>query len=212
MRRPPHTVVVAATVLCAGAPLCAAAQTARSGGQNAQATQQLQQLASERSALQAENTRLKQERDDLQKKLDAASAQGSALAKRAQTAEAASSRLAASNAASVEGAARSKTQMDELVGKFRETAQTLKTIEAERNALRQQVQTAERQITSCREDNAQLLSINKEVLVRLENTGFWSKLAASEPFTRLKRTQLENLAEEYRARATDLAEPPPPAQ
>jgi len=60
---------------------------------------------------------------------------------------------------------------------------------------------------TCRDHNAQLLRINEEVLVRLENTGFWTKLAADEPFTKLKRTELENIAMDYRQSARDLAEP-----
>jgi len=191
----------------------AVAQTTRSGGgqQNAQAMQQLQQLTAERAALQDENVRLKKELEDTRKKADSASAQEEALKRRAQSAEAASSRLAASTAANTESAARTRTQMDELVGKFRETAQTLKQVEAERNDLKQSAAAADRQLNTCRDHNAQLFSINEELLVRLENTGFFTKLAADEPFTRLKRTQLENLAGEYRARAAELKVMPPPA-
>lgn len=195
----------------------ALAQTVRSGGaqqQNAQAMQQMQQLAAERTALQAENTRLKQELEDVKKRADSARAQEEALKRRAQSAEAASSRLVASTAANTESAARTRAQMDELVARFRETALTLKQAEAERNELRQSAAAADQQLKTCRDHNAELLNINEEVLVRLENTGFWTKVAADEPFTKLKRTQLENLAVDYRARARELTEaaaaPPSP--
>jgi chromosome segregation ATPase len=197
-----------ALIVVACAP-AAVAQTTRSGGaqqQNAQAMQQLQQMTAERTALQAENARLKQELDDAKKKVDSASTQEEALKRRAQGAEAASSRLAASTAANTESAARTRAQMDELVARFRETAQTLKQVEAERNELRQAVATTERSYNTCRDHNVQLLNINEEMLVRLENTGFWTKLAADEPFTKLKRTQLENLSADYRARAQELKE------
>jgi chromosome segregation ATPase len=208
MQRRARPGVIAALLLAAfGLP--AAAQTTRSGGDTARAMQQMQQLASERTALQAENAKLKQQLDEAQKQLAAATAQQDTLTRRAQSAEAASSRLAASSAQNTESAARTREQLDELVAKFRETAQTLKQVESERSTLRQQAQAAERQLETCRDHNAQLLTINDEVLVRLENTGFWSKLAADEPFTRLKRTQLENLAVDYRQRAGELAEPTP---
>jgi chromosome segregation ATPase len=171
--------------------------------------QQLQQLAAERSALQAENAKLKQQLDEVQKKFDAAGAQQESLTRRAQNAEAASARLAAGSAQTNESAARTRAQMDEIVVRFRETAEALKAAETERAALRQQSQAAERLLATCREHNAELLVMNEEVLVRLENTGFWSRLAADEPFTRLKRTQLENLAGEYRQKAAELAEPVP---
>lgn len=199
--------VALALIAFTGAPV-AVAQTTRNAGdqQNAQAMQQLQQMTAERAALQSENARLKKELEDTKKKVDSASAQEDALKRRAQSAEAASSRLAAGAAANTESAERTRAQMDELVGKFRETAQTLKQVEAERNELKQSAGAAERQLKTCRDHNAELLTINEEVLVRLEHTGFWTKIAADEPFTRLKRTQLENLAGDYRARANELAE------
>jgi len=48
-----------------------------------------------------------------------------------------------------------------------------------------------------------LYKLNTEVLDRLEHQGLWSHLARSEPFTQLKRTQLENLVDDYKQRATD---------
>jgi chromosome segregation ATPase len=201
-------VLMAALLAAAGLGLPAAAQTTRSGGDTARAMQQMQQLASERTALQAENAKLKQQLDEAQKELAAATAQQDTLTRRAQNAEAASSRLGVSSAQNTESAARTREQLDQLVAKFRETAQRLKQVESERNALRQQAERAERQLETCRDHNAQLLTINEEVLVRLENTGFWNKLAADEPFTKLKRAQLENLATDYRQRAGDLREIP----
>jgi chromosome segregation ATPase len=192
------------------APWPATAQTTRSGGgDTARLQQQLQQLASERTALQSENARLKQQLDEAQQKLGSVTTQQAALERRAMGAEATAKRLAASSSAGADAAARSRAQMEELVEKFRETAQSLKAAEAERAELRQRLAGEGQQLARCRASNAELLQINEEVLVRLENTGFWTKLAADEPFTRLKRTQLENLAAEYRARAADLAVPDP---
>jgi chromosome segregation ATPase len=198
----------------AGNGAMVAAQTTRTGGADARAMQQLQQQTAELATMKSENARLKQQLDDLQKKLDAMTAQQGALARRAQAAESASSRIATSSSANSESAQRTRVQLEEVVGRFRETAQTLKEVETERNTLKQQAQATERQLATCRDDNAELIRINEEVLVRLENTGFWTKLAADEPFTQLKRTKLENLAEEYRSRAADLAvkSPPAPAQ
>lgn len=214
MRACSVTIAVSLSLLSLVISPAALAQATRSGGsqqQNAQALQQMQRLAAERAALQAENTRLKQELEAATKRAGTAGSQEEALKRRAQTAEATSTRLAASSAANAESAARMRTQMDDLVSKFRETAQTLKQAEAERNELRQSAAAAEQKLKTCHDHNAELLTINEEVLVRLENTGLWTKLAADEPFTRLKRTELENLADQYRARATELAVTPQPA-
>lgn len=201
-----RAVVLALSV--ALAPWPTTAQTTRStGGDTSRLQQQLQQLASERTALQSENARLKQQLDEAQQKLSSATAQQATLERRALGAETTAKRLAASGSTGVEEATRSRAQMEEVVEKFRETAQSLKTAETERAELRQRLAAEEQRLTTCRANNAELLQINEEMLVRLENTGFWTKLAADEPFTRLKRTQLENLAAEYRDRAADLAVP-----
>ncbi len=203
------TALIAAAALAGIAvPPMLAAQTTRSGGSpGAQAMQQLQQLANERASLQAENARLKQELEAARKLIDAATAKEAALTRRAQNAEATSSRLNASSAASTESAARTRAQLDELVAKFRETVHQLQGMENERNELRRRTESGGRELTTCRQHNAELLRINEDVLTRLENTGFWTKLAADEPFTRLKRTELENLAADYRDQAAEHAEP-----
>jgi hypothetical protein len=38
----------------------------------------------------------------------------------------------------------------------------------------------------------------------MENRGFWSSLTEREPFTQLKRVELENLVEDYKYRADEL--------
>jgi chromosome segregation ATPase len=186
----------------------ARAQTARSGSGN-EAARQMQQLAAERSQLQSENARLKQELDALRKQQETASSADSGLKQRAQASEANASRLMAANAATSDKLSRTEAQMETLVAKFRETAQALKDVETERNSLRSANEKTGRAYAACRDANGQLIEMNGEVLDRLEHTGFWTKAAADEPFTRLKRTELENLADEYRARATELTIAPP---
>lgn len=196
--------------LIAVAGLPAGAQTVRSGSENARAMQQIQQLTAERAALTAENERLKQQLEESRREASAGSkAEEQALARRARTAEENASRLLAARNAESEEAARTRGQLEELVGKFRETAGTLKEVEKQRDELRGRLASAEQGLETCRAHNAELLQMNEEVLVRLEQTGFWTKLAADEPFTRLKRTQLENLAADYRVRAGELAVPAP---
>ena len=60
------------------------AQTERSGNADARVMQQLQQLTSERAALQSENARLKQDLEKVRKDLDQASAGRKALENRAK--------------------------------------------------------------------------------------------------------------------------------
>jgi len=182
----------------------AAAQAARSGsGASAQLVQQLQQLASERTALQAENARMKKELAEVTKERDTLKNGRTALDQRAKASEAAIARSAQEKANAEGEIEKQKERMQELIAKFRETAQTLKEVETERTAFKQSLATQETELQACVAKNAALYQLNDEVLTRLESRGAFSRLASAEPFTKLKRTQLENLVDEYRYRADD---------
>ena len=214
-------VVTLACCLAMGAfATTARAQTARSGGGgNAQLVQQLQQLGSERTALQAENARIKKELAEMTRERDALQAGRAALDQRARVSESAVARSAQDRATAEDEAVKLKERMQELVAKFRETAQTLKDVEMERATFKQSLATRDTELTECINRNAALYKLNGEVLTRLEGQGMWSRLASAEPFTKLKRVELENLiedyeyrAEEHRAAVAPLSPPSPGSQ
>lgn len=180
------------------------AQTERSGNADARVAQQLQQLSAERAALQAENAKLKQELEQAHKDLQLASAGRAALESRAKSLEATANRGELSSKQAEEQLQRSRAQLEELIAKFRETAQALRDVESDRAALRSQLQLREREYGVCVDRNAGLYNLNTDLLDRMENRGFWSSLAESEPFTRIKRVQLENLIDGYKYRADEL--------
>jgi chromosome segregation ATPase len=182
----------------------AGAQTARpAGNASAQAMQQMQQLASERTQLQAENGKLKQELDDAKKKLKSLQSDKDSLSRKTQGSETALARLTASNETLNQNLTQQRTRMEELVAKFRETLTTLRDTETDRADVKSQLAARDRELHSCVDKNLALYQVNVEVLDKLEHQGFWSSLAKNEPFTRLKRTQIENLIDEYRGKADD---------
>lgn len=61
------------------------------------------------------------------------------------------------------------------------------------NALRNSKEALDR----CAGNNRELCSIAKEILGRYENKGFFTKVAEKEPFTQIKRVELEKLVQEY---------------
>ncbi len=190
----------------AGVTSLAAAQTQRAPAPaSAQQLQQMQQLASERTALQAENAKLKAELDKVQKERDALKAGQAGLESRQKAASQAAASRGADELARVQAELeREKGRQQELVARFRETANTLRDIEGERNTAKQALVVRDQELKACVQRNAQLYALNDEVIGRLEDDGFWKSLSRREPFTRLKRTQLENLADDFRARADDL--------
>jgi chromosome segregation ATPase len=204
-RTPSPVVAVVTGLLLAAFTTAASAQTARSGSSaNTQLVQQLQQLGSERTALQAENARMKKELADLTKERDTLKTGRAALEQRAKATEAAmvARTTRDKETADAEGE-KLKERMQELITKFRETAQTLKEVETERTTFKQSLATRDADLTACTNKNDALYKLNGEVLTRLEGDGVFSHLARAEPFTKLKRVQLENLVDDYKLRADD---------
>lgn len=182
----------------------AVAQTQRSGSPDARVAQQLQQLTSERAALQTENAALKAELEKLKKELSGAAAAKSSLETRNRALEASARGGAASQQQTAAELEQTRARLQELIGKFRETAQTLRDVETDRAAAKRSLEAGQRELKVCIDRNAELYNLNDEVLTKMETRGFWSAVAEREPFTRLKRVELENLIDEYKYRADEL--------
>jgi chromosome segregation ATPase len=214
MRSSLNLLIFAGLFATAGAmPICA--QTTRQGsGNNAQLTQQMQQLATERTRLQGENARMKRELDETRKERDALKDDKESSEKRLRNTEATALRASGDRRQLESELAQSRERLNELVTKFRETVATLREIESDRAVIQQRLEARTQDLGGCVDRNAQLYTMNAEILDRLENQGFWSSVARAEPFTRIKRNQLENLADDYRARAQEakVDSPPPAAQ
>jgi chaperonin cofactor prefoldin len=206
----PKPVLVCALVAVCGAIISttASAQVQRSGGSsgaaNAQLMMQYQQASTERTQLQADNAKLKKDLDDLKKQLDASN---KAVAASKAGVSHGSAQLAAAQAANDRGAkdlADAKSKMQELVGKFRETITQMRGIESERSQLQQQLAESKNAFDKCADRNYSLYQVDNEVLDRYAHEGVFSHVASAEPFTRIKRTEIDNLVLEYKERAEEL--------
>jgi chromosome segregation ATPase len=193
-----------ALVGCALLAGAAHGQTTRQGGdQIARMQAVVQQLASERATLQAEKTKLEARVAELEGKVKASEDKEKTFTAdlaRSQAAEQAAAHDREALNARVEQA-RSRT--DELVARFRETATTLQQTERERGELQQQLASSTSELETCSQRNVSLYEVGIEVLDRYESKGFWSVMRQKEPFTQLKRVEIENLADEYRQRLDD---------
>jgi chromosome segregation ATPase len=189
------------------------AQVERSGGgANAQLAAQFQQAVAERTQLQAENDKLKKDLDEAKKQLQAATTQLTAAKAGAGTTQAQLAAAQASSQSNAQALEQSRARLQELVDRYRDTATTLREVETERSHLQQQLAQSKTDFDVCAERNYQLFQVDGEVLDRYEHQGAFSYLARAEPFTRLERTRIENLVDEYRARAEELrVQKAPPA-
>jgi chaperonin cofactor prefoldin len=186
----------------------APAQVQRSGGgggaANAQLMMQYQQADAERTQLKSDNAKLKKDLDDLKKQLDAATKQAAASKAGVSRDSAQLAAAQAANDRSAKDLVDSKAKMQELVGKFRETITQMRGIESERSQLQQQLAESKTAFDRCAERNYSLYQVDNEVLDRYAHEGAFSHMASAEPFTRIKRTEIDNLVLEYKERAEEL--------
>jgi chromosome segregation ATPase len=204
MRHPSWvTAALAASIVSANAPLHA--QTQRSGGGEVQKfMQQYQQVAAEKTALQAQLAQSKKDLDAANAELAAVKKERDAAKAHVGVSPAAIAQANSAKEASERNLEQSKQRMTELVGRFRETATNLKEVEADRTKLRTELSDRNSAFDTCASDNVQLYEINRDILDRYEHVGLFTKVSAGEPFMKITRTRIENLADEYRQRVQEL--------
>jgi len=183
------------------------AQTQRSGSESQKIMQQYQQLAAEKTALQAQQAQAKKDLDAAQAELASTKKERDALKARAGGSAAQIAQLAQA-AAGKEAADKSLDQLkqktSELISRFREMAANLKEVEADRARLQGELKGSTVAFDKCTEDNLGLFEVNREILDRYEHVGLFTKVGSADPFTKITRARIENLVDEYRARALEL--------
>jgi chromosome segregation ATPase len=201
-----YVIAVSLALAAGAAPLLA--QTQRSGGGESQRImQQYQQLSAEKAALQAQLAQMKKDLDGAKSELADVKKERDALKGRAAGSAVAARQLAQVNAskeAAEKNLEASKQRTAELVDRFKETIGTLKSVESDRDQLRRSADELRTKYDKCAENNEQLYQISSTVLDRYAHVGFFTKAAATEPFTHLERTRMDNLIVETHERAEEL--------
>lgn len=177
------------------------------GDVSARMQQQVQQLAGERTALQSENARLKEQVAKLEKDATAFGTEKESLTRRAGAAETKASRAEAGQQSAGSRLEATESRLNEIVGKYRELAEQLRIVESERNDLARQAAANGQGLKVCAQKNVQLADIASEALDRYEKKGCFGALAQAEPFTGLKRAEVENAVEAYRQKIDGLEVP-----
>jgi chromosome segregation ATPase len=187
----------------------ATAQEARRAGTDSTARlqQQVQQLAGERTALQAENAKLKEQVARLEKDAKALATDKDSLSRRVGAAESKVSRAEAGQQSVSTRLEGTEARLNEVVDKYKELAGQLRKLEGERSELARQVAQDGQGLKICAQRNVQLAGIANEALDRYKNKGCFGALAQAEPFTGLKRVEVENAVEDYRQQVESLKLP-----
>ena len=93
------------------------------------------------------------------------------------------------------------------MAKFRELAGQLREVEGDRGTIKTSLAQRDVELKQCIDRNLSLYTLNGEILTRLEHPGGFTAGSALEPFTRLKRIELENLIDGYQTRADEQRPP-----
>jgi chromosome segregation ATPase len=154
--------------------------------------------------MQAEQARLKRELEELRKERDSLKDGQAAAGQRARaSSDAAVARSTRERDALEAELNKTRGSMQELITKFRDMGQTLRDVETERTSLKQAYAARNKELETCAAGNDELYKLNDEVLTYFGDQGFWKRAGNLEPFTRLRRVQLDNIIEQYRYRAED---------
>jgi predicted RNase H-like nuclease (RuvC/YqgF family) len=200
--------IMVATLGAAFSTSPALAQSARTASGNAQVMQQLQALAAERTRLLADNAKLQADLEATRKERDALRKQQDATKRRLEGGDVAAARAGARAATLQQELDREKSRLAELVGKFREMAGTLREVETDRTTVKTSLGQRDAELKQCIDRSLSLYQLNGEILTRLEQGGAFTPASVFEPFTRLKRVELENLIDGYQSRAEELRSTP----
>jgi len=155
-------------------------------------TLQLRQAQDDQAALQAQKISAEADRDKAKKELAAVQAQLGHLRHDTSRADAIAGDLAKTkNALAKAGAASAQEKAD-------------------REKLQAAAADTESTLGLCEAANARLLAVSREILKAYDDTDFFDSVMAREPVTKLKRVELENIAQDYRDRIDQGAFRPKP--
>ncbi len=207
------------TTLLLVASLPAQAEAVRrpaSGAAGAQVQALLQQISAERDALKADAARMKADLEKAQQERDAAQAKVDGAEQEAARLREALAAFQAQNEALRARLGEAQTAIGGLRDEQSATSAALAQARARGETLDGDLAQCRARVDELVGHNLRLFEIGNELLDRYEHKGVWSTLKAAEPFTGLKRVELENIVQDYRFalddQRVDAPAAPPAAQ
>ena len=113
-------------------------------------------------------------------------------------------------AASGQQLAETRKTLNDTGARLAQTSDELRRAQADKANLESIKTRNEREIVSCEDKNLKLYQTGRELMVRFEQKSCGEILAQKEPFTGLKRVEIENLLEEYRDKLDEQKRVKPP--
>jgi chromosome segregation ATPase len=158
----------------------------------------VQTLTTEKTQLTSENAKLKADLEKANAELKTLREAQAGLERRLGQAEASLSQASATNTRSTAALEAQRAREEQIVAEYRKLAETLGTVERERNELRTTLASRDSAFNQCVTANQKMFETGNEVLDRYEEKGCFSAMRENEPFTQNRRVRLQNLVDEYR--------------
>ena len=196
------------TILCGlllpSLALGAAARAPAQGQADARLQMLVQQLTAEKTALNAEKSRLQKELDELKDEVDKLK-KGSAKTNKSLKATKTTLAVAEQRSEALENQnGELRRRFDLLADRFRELQETLATVESQRNEMTSMAADYDERVVVCERNNENLYTIVNELTDAYASKGFLRSLREREPFLKLKRTQVQNMLDEYQYLAEEM--------
>ena len=166
---------------------------------------QVQQARQEKTAREAkmagveqEKATVTQEKDKLASQVRGAQAKAKEEATKSQQLLAERDALAAEKQSLQSQKSELEKRLSELTAKQADTERLLTTTQTQKKQADATLETRERQLASCESKNVKLYQHGRDVINQCQDQNASGRLLRIEPFTGIKRVELENLLEEYR--------------
>jgi chromosome segregation ATPase len=189
------------------APAADRAQTARSGGDagaNAQLVQQLQQLGSERTALEGENAHLKSQLESVRRDRDALKSGKESDERKFTAVQAVVAKAVAVQEAKDKELAAARARLEEYLAKTDENERALEQAQATRAAVGEEGARHRAELDECAHRNERLYAVSGSLLDDLDAGGHRSA-ARSDPFIAQTRDELAHYLDDYLHRPASSA-------
>ncbi len=157
----------------------------------AKAQYMLRQMSTEKASLEQEISKQKVEIETLSKEV-------SLLKKESKN------KLEASNNNQQEVLTLLKSDRQKVQGKLEIEVEKNTAITTANEHLTQQLAKQTNNFDVCYNNNKKLYDINKEILGKYEDKGFWAALSQKEPFTAIEKVKIENLVQDYQYQIDNL--------
>lgn len=174
--------------------------------------QQLQEASEQVSTLEEEKKKLTLDLEQATKTAKNATAKAMRLTKKLKEEQATRKQTENELIGTKQKLAETAAQLAETAKSLAQTSNNLEQMGTEKKKLETIKANNEREIAICQDKNAKLYGYGRELMTKYENKSCADSLIQTEPFTGLKKVEIENLLENYRDKLDDQRILTPPGK